>query len=66
MTVRTLKDTFSHASCKQAMALAAKALMQKLESTPGLESNPTALTKEELELLNRIQTAFGEADDKRK
>lgn len=66
MAVQILKDTFSHASCKQAMALAAKALMEKLQSTPDLETNPSALTKEELEPLNRVQGTFGTGDDKGK
>jgi hypothetical protein len=65
MSVRVLKDSFSHASCKQAMALAAKALMDKLQATPDLESNPAALSQTELELLNKVQSIFG-SDDKGK
>jgi hypothetical protein len=66
MTVRTIKDTFSHASCKHAVSRAAMALMMKLELTPNLESNPNALTKEELELLNKVQAMFGKENLKSK
>lgn len=56
-----LQRGHSHASCCKAIALAAKALLKKIPEDP-MQINSLQLTKDELELINRVIAKFGAKD----